>query len=372
MDDTALSRNTTHASDLQLGRSVIVMKIRCSSIVLAVMLWTVSVCAVTLSAPSAAQPLASPWDDVPPVHSKAGVSCPAGPKLQSSFKARSYYTDESHSIVDPELRAGYVDDVKGYQKSAQQVVRLADQYRATGDPALPLCVADLLHGLADSNVLGGQMDGPQAYTVRAWMLNAYAVSWLKVRAGVHGDAGETAEILTWLRRLARDTAKYNDRINRRNNLRYWAGLAVMTSAIATDDDQLFNWAINSYRIGIKQIEPDGSLDAEMRRGSRALIYHNFAAAPLVLMAYLAEKNGIDLIGENDRALSRLVTLVVHGLDDPSWIAQRAGVPQQAFLQNSNKLAWLHLYSREFGGGTYLSLLRRFPRRDELYLGGNLP
>ncbi|WP_458416024.1 alginate lyase family protein, partial [Pseudomonas aeruginosa] len=45
---------------------------------------------------------------------------------------------------------------------------------------------------------------------------------------------------------------------------------------------------------MRDIGPHGELERELKRGERALHYHNFALTPLVFCAELASRRNIDL------------------------------------------------------------------------------
>ena len=65
------------------------------------------------------------------------------------------------------------------------------------------------------------------------------------------------------------------------------GLGVLATGLATDDDALWQAGHAAFQKGIDDIQDDGSLPLEMARGQRALHYHDYALAPLVMMAELA-------------------------------------------------------------------------------------
>ena len=78
------------------------------------------------------------------------------------------------------------------------------------------------------------------------------------------------------------------------------------------------------KIGVAQIEPDGSLPLEMRRGQRALHYHLYAVAPLVYLAEFGEDNGLNLYAEHNYALKKLAVLSTQGLEDNSFFTRMQG------------------------------------------------
>lgn len=318
-----------------------------------------------------AENLRSPWDSLPSTQVRNGSKCPVIPKLSADLTDSIHYIDNNKAAVDQLRSESYKKSVASYRRVAHLVVDLADQYRETGNVELAQCVSRLLSSMANDNALGGRLATPQAKYVRAWMLNAYATAWLKVRVALTDDKASESKILDWFDRLAKNTVNYNDGHKRRNNLRYWAGLAVMSTGIASNNQKLFDWGIASYDIGINEIAADGALPEEIKRGSRARGYHMFAAAPLVMMAELASANDIDLYQRNNRAIGRLVSFIIQSIDDPTIVTKQAGVSQRK-IERKGSMAWFHIYAKRFPNTSYVSILRRFPETKQLYLGGQVP
>jgi poly(beta-D-mannuronate) lyase len=143
----------------------------------------------------------------------------------------------------------------------------------------------------------------------------------------------------------------NKEVSGKNNHRYWAGLSATAAGIATGDKQLTDWGIDSARIGLAQITPDGTLPLEVSRGKRARDYHIFAAQPLVATAELARGQGVDLYAENGGALTKLVNRVVDSLDDPSFFEKASGAKQERYPGGdtvpANRIAWLEIHQSRF-------------------------
>src|SRR5271165_5043136 len=115
-------------------------------------------------------------------------------------------------------------------------------------------------------------------------------------------------ILPRMQEVARQAREYYDAKEAKggawsqNNHYYWAGVELGAVGIEANDRSDFDWAIKAAGEGIARIRPDGTLPQEMRRGKRALHYHLYAAAPLVMIAELGYPNGIDLYTEREGAL----------------------------------------------------------------------
>ncbi|GGA06797.1 alginate lyase family protein [Dyella caseinilytica] len=341
-----------------------------------------AVVAMSMGNPSlhAAHALRSPWDGAVAVHASSPADTCAQPaSLPQGIATSDYYSDAAHSIVDPARLHAYEQSVKVWHDAAQSVDRMADRYRATGDVSLAACVATWLDSFAGTGALTGTMSSNQSTYVQGWMLGSFAIAWLKTRDASSIPAAQRERVGRWLADVAVLNRQYYDRrgakakdTDAKNNHRYWAGVAVMAAGIGAGRKDLFDWGVDSSRIGITQITSDGTLPLEMARRARALHYHLFAAAPLVTMAELADANGVDLYGEHDAALARLVRTAVAGIKHPSFFAERAGIAQEPVKLNADDLAWAIPFERRFPDPTLKALLDQLPTRSMLYLGGLPP
>jgi poly(beta-D-mannuronate) lyase len=115
------------------------------------------------------------------------------------------------------------------------------------------------------------------------------------------------------------------------------------------------------------------LPQEMRRGKRALHYHLYAAAPIVMIAELGYPNGIDLYSERDGALKRLVKVSTAGLVDSSLFEKVTGIPQEVPVPpTAEAIAWATPYNRRFPDPVISKLLVQCNNHSYMYLGGLPP
>jgi poly(beta-D-mannuronate) lyase len=349
------------------------------SVLRSVAFWSALALAGAGVANAAEAPLRSPWDLHPVPLTDVTFACTAAPELPRDFQTNSYYTDSHHSIIDPALKKKYDDSVAAIVEFSRAVVKSADTFQTTGSRSAAQCVASLLESVAKRRVLAGTMDGHQAYYVQGWNLGAWAVAYLKVR-GSGLISGEQEKIITkWMKELALDNRDYYDTQRRRsrpndgyNNHLYWAGFAISASAIANNDRGLFRWAVNAYKDGIHEIADDGTLPLEMERAQRALHYHLYALAPLMMLAEFGETNGVDLYAERDYAIKRLVARCLGGLEDPSFFQQRTGVQQVTTEVEAWEISWAQFYTRRFPDPKASALLAKAPHLDYTMLGGLPP
>lgn len=317
--------------------------------------------------------LKSPWDAAVPPHVTKADTCPAPAKVLPDLSARKYYSRDSVTI-DRGKKSEYLDATNEARSAAGQIVDHADAFRQGGNPVDAQCAANLILNLAKLNALGGSMHGNQANVFRAWMLNAFATSWLKVRQDGGLDTQAQRKIQDWLVELAGETIEFHKTYRpemKAQNLRYWAGLAVMNAGIAANRQDFFDWGLAWARAGANAVLPDGTLQEEVRRKARARKYHLFALQPLVAIAEIAWQNGIDLYSLNNRGIERVARMTLRSLADPSLLKSRSGQTQARQTVQGTNLEWLAPLAKRFPDAYYDSFLKRYPAHSEIYLGGKL-
>jgi poly(beta-D-mannuronate) lyase len=328
-------------------------------------------------------PLRSPWDAAkPPQPDSAAEShnCPATPQLPHDFATNSYYTDSHHSIIDPALKKKYEDSVAGVEDFSRNMVKAADAYQTTGSRSAAECAASLLENAAKQKALAGHMEGHQASYVQGWNLGAWAVAYLKIRNSGAISDDRAKEITKWMKKLAEENRGYYESERQHhgpsdahNNHLYWAAFAIAATAIACNDQNLLDWAVDAYKEGVRDIRDDGTLPAEMDRGQMALHYHLYALAPLMMLAEFGEANGIDLYAAYQYAIKRLVARCVAGLEDPSFFQNYTGVAQVTTPEiEAWQISWAQAYTRRFPDAKISALLGRARWLNYTMLGGLPP
>ncbi|HVC48040.1 MAG TPA: alginate lyase family protein [Terracidiphilus sp.] len=324
--------------------------------------------------------LRSPWDSRPVKLTSAAYACPAIVHLSPDLTTSGFYSDKKGSIIDPAKWKAYATTAGPYKKLGQEIVDAADAYRTHGSRQAARCAVDHMLTAAREGVLTGKMSSNQAYYVQGWVIGAIAIAYLKIRDSGLIRRDESRAIQPWMVAVVRQTMHYYDARRKKstddaeNNHLYWAGVEVAAAGIATSNRKLFRWGIQTYFVGIAQIQPDGSLLREMRRGRRALHYHLYAAAPLVYLAEFGEDNGMHLYGARDYALKRLVKLSTDGLVDNSFFNKATGIPQDLpdGPPAAEQISWAKLYVARFPDPAISKLLQKASSLSYMYLGGLPP
>jgi len=289
----------------------------------------------------------------------------------------SFYADEHKSVIDPDLQAQNVAALRPLRAFVKEVTRLADGWMVSR-PADPRYAGQALTALARwaaSGALLGAANQQGAYE-REWTLGSLALAYLKIRDAPGVDPTARAAIDHWLCAVAAQVEPPYERAGKTssaNNHAYWTGLAVGAAGVACQDRALFDWGIARARIGIAQVGKDGVLPLELARQRRALHYHVFALAPLVMLAELAAANGVGLYDENDHALRRLADRVIAGLADPSTFERLTGFAQEQVTTppRAADLAWAEPYQARFPDARLAGWLAAARPVVDVRLGGDL-
>jgi poly(beta-D-mannuronate) lyase len=336
-----------------------------------------SLAAVTLAAHAAS--LRSPWDADSVTLTGAPYTCPAVPTIPHDLTTDGFYRldDPTHSIIDPVRQAAYTASAGPVKSAGQVIVAAADAFRTTGSRAAAQCVVDRTYALAKDASFSGKMSSNQAYYVQGWVAGAIAIAYLKIRTTHLATPAQEKLLAAWLLSIDDQTRGYYNRHAQggdgQNNHFYWAGVQSSATGIVANDKAAFDWGINTYKNGVGQIRPDGTLPREMERGTRALHYHLYALAPLVLLAEFGEANGDDLYALNHGAIHHLVKISINGLVDPTPFAKATGVKQEvAAVPSGDQIGWAPPYQRRFPNPTLARFIAGAPSLSVYYLGGLPP
>jgi poly(beta-D-mannuronate) lyase len=105
----------------------------------------------------------------------------------------------------------------------------------------------------------------------------------------------------------------------------------------THDARCLEWGRKVFDYAMGQVQADGSLPQEVARAKRALNYHLFASAPLVMIASILDVQAAPL--------DRLVAFSVAGVADPSTLEKLTGFEQE---RPGGAPGWIAIYLRHGG------------------------
>jgi poly(beta-D-mannuronate) lyase len=324
--------------------------------------------------------LRSPWDGHPVKATDAGYTCSPITHIAPDLVTDGFYRldDPTHSIIDPVRQAAYNKSSNPVKAAGMAIVTAADDYRTTGSRQSAQCAMSQIVAMAQEKSLSGKMSSSQAYYVQGWVVGAIAIAYLKVRETGDATPQQAEMIAKWFHSVGQQTKGYYDDHKKSggdkgNNHLYWAGVELAAIGVAANNRSDFDWAMATYDNGVDQIRPDGTLPLEMARGGRALHYHLYALAPLVLLAEFGAANDLDLYGHANGAIHRLVDVSIAGLQDPTPFAKATGVKQEVpRIPSGDQIGWAPPYARRFPNPVLARMIADAPSLSVYYLGGLPP
>ncbi|VUD58807.1 Polysaccharide lyase [Thalassocella blandensis] len=247
----------------------------------------------------------------------AGVDCPDYIEPTITFNAGSMYCeeDDTRSTICEENQEQYEQEKEDVDNFVEILAELSSTYLKdpTPSPYLTTCFVKHVDHWAKNNALGAYPQPTnQGEYIRFRTLTRVSELYLMFEDEINRCdwcLTKTPRIFRWFKTLADGTISHfiakADADSASANHRYWGGLASLNVGIITGDSKYFDWARESFMVGIYQIENDGSLPLEMKRGDMALAYHFYAAAPLIAMQDKFRANNISSSFERDQ-LNKLI------------------------------------------------------------------
>ncbi len=271
------------------------------------------------------------------------AACDDPPAPVRDIIADRFYVDTASSIADKAIIARNKNALATLDHTLTAILAMADKGLA-GDLDSAVCATRWLAIWAKGNAMMGLMSSRQAEVERKWRTAGMAVGYLKVRAAA--DPADRAVIDAWFDGLADRVVADQGWPEKRNNHVYWAGYAAGAVGTATGAARHIAFSKRAYLAGLSDIRPDGTLPMELARRQKALEYHTYALAPLVMAAELASLRGEDWYTQENGALHRLAARVLAGLKDPKAFAALAH-EASVDVPKGGLLGWLAFYRIRF-------------------------
>jgi len=278
----------------------------------------------------------------------APIRCPAlvPPPRQLTHASRYRSGDPSASEIDPQRKAAEEVAAKPVRDFNRILWSIASRFLR--EPHSASHYANCLLSHLDHWAEGGALTGDNSFQGQAeqkWTSVAASLAYLDVRGFVDPDRSRRIE--SWLNQVGHEVRRrYSVPVpssifsSVNNNHAYWAALSTAAIGTATTDAALFDWGMSRFRRALDDIDDQGLLRQELRRGALALQYHRFALEPLLLLRHFARANGVPVDDTEDAALRRLVHSVQAGMLDPVLFVERTGKPQAGpFPALPHQWAW---------------------------------
>lgn len=290
---------------------------------------------------------------VKPKKGEGNFSCAAVPTpYTQSLQFRSKYegSDKARSTLNAASEKAFRDATSDITTMERGISKVVMQYMRDGRQEQLDCALNWLGTWAQAGALESTDFNHTGKSMRKWALGSMAGAYVQLKFAegkpLAAHQRQAQQIEAWFSKLAHQTISDWDGLplEKTNNHSYWAAWSVMAAAVATNQRDLFDWAIKEYKVGANQVDAEGYLPNELKRKQRALAYHNYALPPLAMIASFAQANGVDVRPENNGALQRLANRVLEGAKNPDEFKDKNGEKQDMTdLKVESKWAWLEPY-----------------------------
>jgi poly(beta-D-mannuronate) lyase len=287
----------------------------------------------------------------------AGTPFPAPPPHGQDIPSR--YMSGSHGALNP-LEHQLSEP---YYKIQDIAAQGADKYLATGDPAEATCVIQaILPWVNDKAALlsYSAKDDEVVWFQSTWTVASLSLSVSIIRGEPELNAADRDRVIAWLRDAARksfgETRGPTSGTNTNNHF-FWRGLAATAAGVISGDNKLFSDGLRTYSTAISEIDSQGAFPDEMERHELAMHYQAFAIEPLVMIAELAYRQGLNIypLKQHGRQLSDAVNFLNRAIADPSIIKKYTPEAQKLdpdFQPGSALLSWAELWTARTGDAAW--------------------
>jgi len=273
----------------------------------------------------------------------------AVPAPVGAMRIPHHYLNGSHGPTNPAEAAATVM----YGKFEQRITAGMNQYVATGSHAEAQCALDQLDTWAKADALTNydphDKDNTQSWYQAEWTLCSAGVTMSVLINDAALDLAEQKRVAQWLDGAAHKLISYEKPGELGNNHHYWRALAATSIGVVGSDDVLFQYGVSVFKQAIGQLDKNGAFPLEMERHERAIHYQGFALQPLVPIAELATRQGVDLYAysANGHTLRDAIVFFGHAVDDPSIVKQYTSDEQMKGF-GSDDFAAYPFYTVRFG------------------------
>ena len=280
-------------------------------------------------------------------HLRSCISLPFVVPPQGVMDIPKHYLQDSHGPTNPAEAAA----ARVYTEFETRVAAGMNRYVAGGNEQEAKCALSQLDAWAQARALLNytRQDSPQAWYWVEWTLSSAGVSESVLVNDANLDPVTQRRVIAWLDAAARKDIGFERPDDTKNNHHYWRALAAASVGVVAADDSLFRFGLDTYKEAIKDLDFNGAFPREMARHERSLHYQIFAIDPLVMVAELASRQGVDLYSytAHGRSLRDAIVFFGRALSDSSLIRAYTPEDQDAGF-GSGDFAGVDFYVARFG------------------------
>jgi len=258
---------------------------------------------------------------------KSCVNTPLVPAPTGRIDIPHHYLSGNNGPINP----AEAPVTRVYSDYEHRITAGMNQYVATGSHAESACALAQIDAWAKAGALldYDPKESSQAWDQVEWTLGSSAITDSVLVNDSTLDPATQKRVAVWLNTAAHKLIGFEKPGQYGNNHYYFRALDAAVAGIITSDNQLFQFAIDTYKEAISEIDTAGAFPREMARHENAVHYQGFALQPLILIAEFAARQGTDLYSYQSHGHTIRDAILFYGraAADPSLVKPYASETQ---------------------------------------------
>jgi len=256
----------------------------------------------------------------------SSATCPVFPPMMTLVLG-DIYSDAHGSVPDEAMvqkNKEQTDKIDAFLRYAENA--LDSPTARTGD-AVSDCAYDNFREWAKAGALTVE---PKPYNRQGKVSRGEYLIGIDVLALKFNAAGFLLDqdTMLWLHTLNEDNLTFYEHASNRGNLRIWAGAAAALDALLENNSEAESFQDQVWREAMAAINKDGTIDGEMARAHRALIYHMFSFSATLVQRSARSALGYRELPADRARLKLLADMIGDTLCDPKRIEPAAHAVQE--------------------------------------------
>lgn len=261
-----------------------------------------------------------------PASSTLNAICPAFPPVMTLILG-DIYSDAHGSVPDEAMvqkNKAQTDRVDAFLRDAENA--LDSPASRTGDTTSD-CAYENFRQWARAGALTVE---PKPYNRQGKVSRGEYLIGIDVLALKFKAAGFQLDhdTMLWLHTLNEENLTFYEHASNRGNLRIWAGAAAALDALLEHNPEAESFQDQVWHEAMAAIKNDGTIDGEMARAHRALIYHMFSFSATLVLRSARSALGYENSAADQARLKLLADMIGDTLCDPKRIEPAAHAAQE--------------------------------------------
>lgn len=237
------------------------------------------------------------------------------------------YKDARNSIPDTAMERRNTEQSDGVTKFMSYVEKGLEDIAVGGDTTMLSCAYRIFGSWAEAQALTEQS---QHYNLQGTVKVSQVLIGLDLIALKFRSIGYplSKAMVSWLHTLNNQNMYFFRHATNRGNLYVWSGAAAALSALIDHDPESLQYQDYVWRDALSKINNDGTIDGEMARGQRALIYHMYSFSAMLVLRDAREALSYPHSDTSEIRIRLLANMIGRALCDPGGMSITAKATQE--------------------------------------------